>query len=283
MLLRLRRLSKQYPGADRSALDAIDLTVRRGERIAVLGLSGAGKSTLIRCINRLVEPTSGDMIWFGEVRPGNTASNESAAHSATQTTSSDTPANGGIDVRSLTGDALRAYRRRIGMIFQEFHLVDRLSVLANVLTGRFGYVGPWSAAFGRYVPTDVGAAEAALARVGLAGYERRRARELSGGQRQRVAIARALVQQPLLLLGDEPVSNLDPITARGVMRLLTEINERDELTMMVNLHSVELAVEFAHRIIGMHDGRIVFDDEPARLDDAALQAIYGDTASVVGV
>lgn len=301
-LLQLRGVSKQYPGTARPALDGIDLTVRRGERIAILGLSGAGKSTLIRCINRLVEPTAGHMTWFGEAPDGTiplgTASNGSASGTAVITrdlnnreasahaqarAADDANTGQGIDVRMLRGMALRAYRRRIGMIFQEFHLVDRLSVLANVLTGRFGYVGPWSAAFGRYLPTDVDAANAALARVGLRGYERRRARELSGGQRQRVAIARALVQQPLLLLGDEPVSNLDPITARGVMGLLSEINERDGLTMMINLHSVELAVRFAHRIIGMHDGRIVFDDGPDRLDDAALTAIYGDAASVASV
>lgn len=270
-LIDIRGLSKQYPGTARPALDEVNLTVKRGERIAVLGLSGAGKSTLIRCINRLVEPTAGEIRWFGNV-----ASHTDAAHLP----GSD---GDGLRVRSLTGDGLRAYRRRIGMIFQEFHLVDRLTVLANVLAGRFGYVGHWQAALGRYSADDVNAAYAALERVGLAGYERRRARELSGGQRQRVAIARALVQQPLMLLGDEPVSNLDPMTARGVIRLLTEINRRDGLTMMVNLHSVELAVAFAHRIIGMQDGRIVFNDVPAKLDDAALNAIYGDAAVAVGI
>lgn len=270
-LLRMNNLRMQYPGAERPALDDIDLTIERGQRIAVLGLSGAGKSTLIRCINRLVEPIAGEIVWFGE-SDGADSALAGADHSDAT----------GIAVRSLKGVALRTYRRRIGMIFQEFHLVDRLSVLANVLMGRFGYVTPWRAALGRYAPRDVEAAYAALERVGLQRYERRRARELSGGQRQRVAIARALVQQPLLLLGDEPVSNLDPMTARDVMQLLAEINQRDGLTMNINLHSVELAMEFAQRVIGMHDGRIVFDDTPDRLDDAALKAIYASAPAGVG-
>lgn len=246
----MREISKRYPGTGEAALRDVNLDIRRGERIAILGLSGAGKSTLIRCINRLVEPTTGDIVWQGE-QPG-------------------------VDVRTLKGPSLRAYRRRIGMIFQEFHLVDRLPVLANVLTGRFGYVGPWQAALGRYPQGDIDLAYEALARVGLTGYENRKSRELSGGQRQRVAIARALVQQPLLLLGDEPVSNLDPMTARGVIRLLKEINERDGLTMIVNLHSVELAAEFAHRILGMNDGRIVFDGPPEALNEDTLHVIYSD-------
>lgn len=316
----MRRLTKRYPGATRPALKDVDLSVKRGERVAVLGLSGAGKSTLIRCMNRLVEPTSGELIWYGhrrddaigravvdhvvndvrgdvrgyyghavrndvedfDVGDGGNAVGNAVTDDRGQFVRSDVAGSGeGIDVLSLRGGELRAYRRRIGMIFQEFHLGDRLSVLANVLTGRFGYVGPWQAVFGRYTEDDVDDAAEALARVGLTGFERRRARQLSGGQRQRVAIARALVQQPLLLLGDEPVSNLDPMTARGVMHLLTEINERDGLTMIVNLHSVELAVGFAQRIIGMNDGRIVFDDEPGKLDDAALHAIYAPTTATV--
>lgn len=278
-LVSIRGMSKQYAGTNDPALNDVDLNVRRGERIAVLGLSGAGKSTLIRCLNRLVEPTAGDIVWYGEQVDNSTPSAGPAAgqgdpHDRGNT--GDPRDTDGVNVRSLSGAELRAYRRRIGMVFQEFHLVDRLTVIANVLTGRFGHVGPWQAAFGRYSQADIDAAYDALARVGLSGYEQRKARELSGGQRQRVAIARALVQRPLLLLGDEPVSNLDPMTARGVIRLLAEINERDGLTMVVNLHSVELAIEFAQRVIGMNDGRIVFDDSPARLDDEALHEIYSD-------
>lgn len=268
-LVSIRAVSKQYPGTLRPALDGVDLDVRRGERIAVLGLSGAGKSTLLRCMNRLVEPTSGAILWRGGRGDEDPERHRDRGESRN-------PGDPGTDVLALQGPDLRAYRRRIGMIFQEFHLVDRLTVLANVLTGTFGHVGPWQAAFGRYPADDVDAARAALERVGLSGYEGRKARELSGGQRQRVAIARALVQRPLLLLGDEPVSNLDPMTARGVVQLLAEINERDALTMLVNLHSVELASKFAHRVIGMKDGRLVFDAAPDELNDDALHEIYAE-------
>ncbi|MBO8142495.1 MAG: phosphonate ABC transporter ATP-binding protein [Firmicutes bacterium] len=244
-LLVVRGLRVRYPGAQEDALRGVDLELAPGEFVCVLGPSGAGKSTLIRCINRLVEPASGQIIWDGH------------------------------DAMRLKGAHLLAYRRQIGMIFQEFHLVDRLPVLANVLMGRFGYVSPWQAAIGRYGPQEVAWARQALARVGLAGYELRRARDLSGGQRQRVAIARALVQRPRLMLGDEPVSNLDPVTARAIMALLAEINRRDGLTMLINLHSVDLARAFATRVIGLSRGQVAFDGPPSRVDRSVLEQVYG--------
>jgi len=244
-LLHLAGLRKRYTPRGPWALDGVDLDVAAGDFAVVLGRSGAGKSTLIRCINVLHRPTEGTVRWEGR------------------------------DVLGLNPDQLRAYRRGIGMIFQEFHLIDRLTVLANVLVGRFGAIAPWQAILGRYGPSDLHIAREALRRVGLEAYADRRATELSGGQRQRVAIARALAQQPRMILGDEPVSNLDPATSRSIMDLLAEINERDGITLIINLHSVELARRYARRIIGMADGRIVFDGPPSALDDAALEAIYG--------
>lgn len=237
-------LVKVYPTGKR-ALDGVDLVVGEPGLTAVIGSSGAGKSTFIRCINRLVEPTSGRILLDG------------------------------TDLVGLDRAGLRAARRRIGMIFQEFNLVERLTVMENVLAGRLGHVGLFDTMRRRFAPADVEAAFDLLARVGLDGFHDRRADALSGGQRQRVGIARALIQRPDLLLVDEPTASLDPKTARQIMGLVRQLATEQATPAIVNLHDIALAREFADRVVGFHGGRVVFDDTPARLTDAALDRIYG--------
>jgi phosphonate transport system ATP-binding protein len=244
-LLRIEGLSKVYPTGKR-ALDGVSFTVDRPEVIAVIGSSGAGKSTLIRCINRLVEPSGGRIVL------------------------------GDVEVTALGRRALRTARRRMGMIFQEYNLVERLTVMENLLSGRLGYVGFLTALRRSYPPRDIAAAFALLDRVGLAGYHDTRADALSGGQRQRVGIARALMQEPDLLLVDEPTASLDPKTARQVMRLLRELAIERHTPALVNIHDVGLAQSYADRIIGLREGRIVFDDRPGALTAETLTAIYGE-------
>ena len=244
-LLAVEALSKVYPGGTR-ALDGVTFRVEHPELVAIIGSSGAGKSTLIRCINRLVEPTSGGVQL------------------------------GGTDIVSLGPGELRAARRRIGMIFQEFDLVDRLTVIENVLSGRLGSVGYFAAWLRRYPPRDIANAFAILDRVGLGGRQDSRADALSGGQRQRVGIARALMQEPELLLVDEPTASLDPKTARQIMRLLRSLAEERATPALVNIHDVGLAQDFADRIIGLQGGRLVFDGRAADLTPEVLTRIYGD-------
>jgi phosphonate transport system ATP-binding protein len=243
-LLAVEGLAKVYPGGQR-ALDGVSFSVERPEVVAIIGSSGAGKSTLIRCINRLVEPTA------GSVRLG------------------------GLDVVAAPRAELRRIRRRIGMIFQEFNLVERLTVMENVLSGRLGSVGFFTALLRRYPPADISSAFALLDRVGLEGYHDQRADALSGGQRQRVGIARALMQDPDLLLVDEPTASLDPKTARQIMRLICELATERSRPALVNIHDVALAQDFAHRIIGLRQGRVVFDAPPAALTPDVLTEIYG--------
>ncbi|MEM6925323.1 MAG: phosphonate ABC transporter ATP-binding protein [Myxococcota bacterium] len=244
MLLRIADLTKRYPTGD-EALRGVSLAVPAGCVVAVIGPSGAGKSTLIRCVNRLVEPTSGQI------------------------------ALGDTDVLGARGAALRATRRQMGMIFQEFALVDRLTVIDNVLSGCLGGMSVWDGLLGRFRAADRTYARELLARVGIADLATKRADALSGGQRQRVGIARALAQRPSLLLVDEPTASLDPATAKTVMALMAEVCRERELAALVNLHDVELARAYADRVIALRHGRLVFDGPPAELDNAALTAIYG--------
>jgi phosphonate transport system ATP-binding protein len=244
-LLALSGLTKRYPTGD-LALDRVDLTVPPGQVMALIGPSGAGKSTLIRCVNRLVEPTAGQVLLDG------------------------------MDVTRLGRGALRRARRRMGMIFQEYALVERLSVMENVLSGRLGYTGFWASWFRRFPRRDVEEAFRLLDRVGLAHMADKRADALSGGQRQRVGILRALMQDPALLLVDEPTASLDPKTSRQIMRLLVELCEERGLAAIVNIHDVALAQEFARRIVGLRAGRIVFDGPAEALDAAVLTSIYGE-------
>jgi phosphonate transport system ATP-binding protein len=243
-LLRTEALVKVYAGGQR-ALDGVDLVVERPEVIAVIGSSGAGKSTLIRCINRLVEPTSGRVLL------------------------------GDVDLTSLSRRELRTARRRIGMIFQEFNLVERLTVMENVLSGRLATIGFIASALRRYPPDDIRGAYALLDRVGLAGFHDKRADALSGGQRQRVGIARALMQDPDLLLVDEPTASLDPKTARQIMRLIRELATERRRPALVNIHDVALAQAFADRVIALKAGRVAFDAPPEALTPDALTDIYG--------
>jgi phosphonate transport system ATP-binding protein len=244
-LLRLERLSKRYPTGD-EALQAVDLAVPAGQVAALIGPSGAGKSTLIRCVNRLVEPTSGRVFLGGE------------------------------EITRLGAVALRRARRRMAMIFQEFALVERLTVMENVLSGRLGYVGFWQSWLRRFPPADVERAFRVLERVGLLEYVDKRADELSGGQRQRVGIARALVQEPQILLVDEPTASLDPKTSRQIMRLICELCDERGLAAIINIHDVGLAQMFAQRVIGLRQGQIVYDGAPAGLTPEILTAIYGE-------
>nr|WP_135466814.1 phosphonate ABC transporter ATP-binding protein [Crenalkalicoccus roseus] len=242
--LEIRGLVKEYvPG--QPVLRGIDLDVAPEGITAVIGPSGTGKSTLIRCINRLVEPTRGEIRLHGEALTG------------------------------LRGRALRLARRRIGMVFQEYNLVERLSVMENVLCGRLGYVPVWRAWLRRYPAEDIERAFALLDAVGLPDHATRRADALSGGQRQRVGIARALMQRPELLLADEPTSSLDPKTAVEVLELLARLTAEAGVPVIVNIHNVELAKRFAGRIVGMAGGAIVFDGPPEALEPVHLRQIYG--------
>ena len=244
-LLAVAGLAKVYP-TGKKALGGVDVVIDRPQLVAVIGSSGAGKSTFIRCINRLVEPTAGSVRLNGE------------------------------DIVALDRKGLRAARRRIGMIFQEYNLVERLSVMQNVLSGRLGYTGLFASLRYRFPPEDIQAAFALLDRVGLDGYHNQRADALSGGQRQRVGIARALMQRPDLLLLDEPTASLDPKTSRQIMRLVRELVAERQTPAIINIHDVALARAHADRIIGMKDGLIVFDAEAGALTDAALTRIYGE-------
>jgi phosphonate transport system ATP-binding protein len=244
-MLEISDLVKTYPNGLR-ALHGVNLTVDRPVVVAVIGSSGAGKSTLIRCINRLIPPTSGTVVLNG------------------------------TEITALGRAGLRKARRRMGMIFQEYNLVERLTVMENVLSGRLGYVSFWRAYRRRYPPEDVRAAFELLDRVGLSGREDARADALSGGQRQRVGIARALMQHPELLLVDEPTASLDPKTARQIMRLIVALAHERGTPALVNIHDVALAQGFADRIVGLSDGRKVFEGTPAELTPEALTEIYGE-------
>ncbi len=240
----IRNLVKEYvPG--KPVLRGINLTIEAQGITAVIGPSGTGKSTLLRCINRLVEPTKGEIRLNGE------------------------------DLVPLKGHALRMARRRIGMVFQEYNLVERLSVMENVLSGRLGYVSFWRAWLRRYAEEDIARAFELLEAVGLPEQATRRADALSGGQRQRVGIARALMQRPELLLADEPTSSLDPRTAIEIMELMTGLSASARVPLVVNIHNVDLARRFARRIIGMAGGEIVFDGPPENLEASHLRQIYG--------
>ena len=244
-LLAVEGLSKVYP-TGKKALGGIDVVIDRPQLVAVIGSSGAGKSTFIRCINRLVEPTAGRILLNGQ------------------------------DIVALDRKGLRAARRRVGMIFQEYNLVERLSVMQNVLSGRLGYVGLMATLRWRFPPEDIAAAFALLDRVGLDGYHDQRADALSGGQRQRVGIARALMQRPDLLLLDEPTASLDPKTSRQIMRLVRELVAERQTPAIINIHDVALARAYADRIIGLRDGLLVFDAPAGELTDEALTRIYGE-------
>ena len=226
-------------------LRGIDLDIDSQGITAIIGPSGTGKSTLIRCINRLVEPTAGSISFEQQ------------------------------DLVQLDRASLRRARRHIGMVFQEYNLVERLTVMENLLTGRLGYVSAWNAWRRKYPQEDIDRAFDLLEIVGLQGFENQRADSLSGGQRQRVGIARAVMQSPRLLLADEPTSSLDPKTSVEIMQLLVSISEKYSIPVVINMHDVDLAKRFASRIVGMSNGAIIYDGKPADLTDSVLKSIYG--------
>jgi len=251
-MLKIEHLTKVYDDGTR-ALDDVSFEVPDGQFLVIIGLSGSGKSTLLRCINRLIEPTEGRVIW------------------------NDT------DITGASQEELRLIRRRMGMIFQHFNLVRRSRVIINVLAGRLGYTNPaWSLA-NRFPKEDVQLALRNLERVGIADQAYKRADELSGGQQQRVGIARALMQNPELMLVDEPVSALDPATSHSIMRYVKELNEKDRVTIVCSLHFLSLARAYADRIIALKDGVTVFDGLPEEIDDARFREIYGEEAEQVEI
>jgi phosphonate transport system ATP-binding protein len=244
-MLKLDKLYKRYDTGD-EALKNVTLEIPDGQVLALIGPSGAGKSTLIRCVNRLVEPTS------GSVHLNDT------------------------ELTTLSQGKLRSARRRMGMIFQEYALVERLTVMENVLSGRLGYVGFWSSWLRKFPKADVKEAFRLLDRVGLMCMPDKRADALSGGQRQRVGIARALIQDPELLLVDEPTASLDPKTSRQIMRLISELCKERGLAAIINIHDVMLAQMFAERIVGLRFGEVVYDGPPDGLTPDVLTDIYGE-------
>ena len=251
-MLRVEHLTKIYPNGT-VALKDVSFEVNDGEFLAVIGLSGSGKSTLLRCINRLIEPTSGKIIWND------------------------------IDITAAPASELRNIRRQIGMIFQQFNLVKRSSVLTNVLSGRLGYNNPSQSLFNYFSYTDQKRAAENLEQLGLADKALVRADSLSGGQQQRVGIARALMQEPKLVLADEPVASLDPVLAHSILKYLEQMNKERKITVLCSLHFLDLVHRYATRAIALKEGQLVFQGLPKEIDDAQFKAIYGQEAERVTI
>ena len=244
-MIEFKHVNKKYPNGF-EALKDIDLTIGQGEFVAIIGLSGAGTSTLIRTINRMHDITNGTLTVDG------------------------------TDVMQLHGKSLRAFRRRIGMIFQSFNLVTRTTVIKNVLTAFVPELPWWRAALGIFTKAEKTAALEALDKVGILDKAFVRADQLSGGQQQRVALARTLAQNPQIILADEPVASLDPVTAKQVMDDFQRINRDMRITILINIHHVDLALQYATRVIGIRAGRVVYDGPAGEVDGAVLDAIYQD-------
>jgi phosphonate transport system ATP-binding protein len=251
-MLKIQNLTKIYDNGFK-ALDNVSIEVPDGQFVALIGLSGSGKSTLLRCINRLIEPTEGRIIWNG------------------------------IDVTAASDEEVRLIRRRIGMIFQQFNLVKRSKVITNVLAGRLGYINPVYSFLNFFPEKDKQDALANLDRVGIRNQAYKRASALSGGQQQRVGIARALMQNPELMLADEPVASLDPATSHGVMKYLEDLNTQDGITILCSLHFLSLARTYADRVIALKDGVVEFDGLPEEIDNVRFKEIYGEEAVEVGI
>lgn len=251
-MLKVENLTKIYPNGTQ-ALHNVSFEVQDGEFLAVIGLSGSGKSTLLRCINRLIEPTSGKIFWDD------------------------------IDITSAKGDDIRKIRRQIGMIFQQFNLVRRSSVMTNVLSGRLGYTNTFTSMLHIFSKEDRARALASLEQVGLSDKAHVRADSLSGGQQQRVGIARALMQEPKIILADEPVASLDPVLAHSILKYLEQLNKERGMTVLCSLHYLDLVHRYATRAIALKDGELVFEGLPHEIDDAQFKAIYGQEAERVSL
>lgn len=251
-MLQIQHLTKVYDNGVQALTD-INIDIPDGQFVALIGLSGSGKSTLLRCINRLVEPTEGRIIWNG------------------------------LDITAANDDEIRLIRRRIGMIFQQFNLVKRSPVITNVLSGRLGYTNQLWSFVNHFSQKDKEAALQALDRVGIRSKAYNRADELSGGQQQRVGIARALMQQPELMLADEPVASLDPATSHSVMKYLELLNKEDGITVLCSLHFLSLARAYSDRVIALKDGKIEFDGPPKEIDEQRFKDIYGEEAVQVEI
>jgi phosphonate transport system ATP-binding protein len=253
-MLDVRHLTKVYDDGT-VALKDVSFVVPDGEFLVIIGLSGSGKSTLLRCINRLIDPTEGEILWDG------------------------------VDLAHLKGDELRRARRHIGMVFQQFNLVRRSKVLTNVLAGRLGYVPTWRSLLGQFPPEDLQMAQEAMRRLGITDQAQKRADELSGGQQQRVGIARALMQEPKIILADEPVASLDPVLAHSILQHLERLNREDQITVLCSLHYLDLVQRYATRVIGLREGRLVYRgsrEEIRRMTDAEFKEIYGEEAERSG-
>ena len=253
-IVEIKELHTSY-NADVPVLRGIGLKVEQGEFVGIIGLSGSGKSTLLRCINRLVDATSGEILVPGSLLA---QSSNGAA----------------VDILKLKAADLRRARRKIGMIFQQFNIVKRLSVIENVLSGGLGYQPMLRSTLRSFSTAEKRKALVNLKRVGLLDHAYKRADELSGGEQQRVAIARTLMQQPALILADEPVSSLDPKLSRVVLDILKRVCREDGITALVSLHTLELTREYADRVIGLREGQIFFDGQIQGLTDAIVEAIY---------
>ena len=252
-MLEVKNLTKIYNDGT-VALDDVSFTVEDGEFLVIIGLSGSGKSTLLRCINRLIDPTEGQILWNGE------------------------------DITKVKGEQLRNLRRQVGMIFQQFNLVKRSSVMLNVLSGRLGYVNPWKSLLYKFNSEDREKGLAALEMVGITDQANKRADELSGGQQQRVGIARALMQDPKMILADEPVASLDPVLAHTILGYLDKLNKERDITIICSLHYLDLVQRYSSRVIGLRDGKIAWkgsQNDIRKMTDSEFKDIYGEEAERV--
>ena len=252
-MLEIKNLSKTY-GDGTKALKNVSFNLEDGEFLVIIGLSASGESTLLRCINRLVEPTSGSITWNG------------------------------ADICAAKGADLRKIRSQIGMVFQHFNLVKRLSVLNNVLSGRLGRVNTWKSLYYKFSKKDYEDAFSALKKVGITQQAYKRADELSGGQQQRVGIARAIMQEPLMVLADEPVASLDPVLAHTILGYIERMNQEQNITVICSLHYLDLVQRYATRVIGLKDGEMVYrgtGEDIRQMTDSEFKEIYGEEAERV--
>lgn len=253
-MLQVRNLTKIY-GDGTVALKNVSFEVPDGEFLVIIGLSGSGKSTLLRCINRLIDPTEGEIIWNG------------------------------VDLCALKGEELRKVRRKIGMVFQNFNLVKRSSVFSNVMSGRLGYAGTLASMFGKFDQSDLEMGRGVVERLGISDQMHKRADELSGGQQQRVGIARALMQEPEMILADEPVASLDPVLAHSILKTLEKLNQEDKITVLCSLHYLDLVQRYATSVIGLRLGEIVYQGSKTdirKMTDEQFKDVYGAEAERIG-